>query len=100
MNHRIYQFDKKISQLAVKNQIAKNFTSIFHSKALQSVPKLGILECKKKHLATQGARFFKAKLAPTEIFVPTQHWRPAQMAPRCELAPWRCLCTNSRLASL
>jgi hypothetical protein len=26
--------------------------------------------------------FFKAKLAPTEIFVPTQCWHPAQFTPR------------------
>jgi hypothetical protein len=37
--------------------------------------------------------FFKANLAPTEFFVPTQSWHPAQLTPR------RCVGANSRLAS-
>jgi hypothetical protein len=39
------------------------------------------------------ASFLKVKFAPTEIFVPTQWWRPAQLVPRCHVG------TNLHLAS-
>jgi hypothetical protein len=62
------------------------YTSIFHYKALQNLPKLGFLVWKQT--------IWQPCLAPTEILAPTQWWSTAQLVPRS------CRGANSRLREL